>query len=119
VNTQKRSDLLSLHRALLSQWEKGVNELLVNYLSSGDLEKPVQLLALPTRLKRSYGKVLDQLPATRGDLVPLEERMKAIEDLLARVMQILEPKVEEPKGPTTATPAPRTRRYKAPNTAKP
>lgn len=112
-------DLLSLHRDLLSQWEKGVNEILVKYLSSGDLQKQAQLLALPAKMKRSYTKVLDRLPATRGDLVPLEERMKALEDLLARAVQMLESSVAEPQKPTTATRAPRTRSYKVPKNAQP
>lgn len=110
-------DLLSLHRDLLSQWETGVNEILVKYLSSGDLQKQAQLLAIPGKMKRSYSKVLDRFPATRGDLVPLEERMKALEDQLARALLILESTVTEPKKPTTATRAPRTRSYKAPRNA--
>ena len=63
-------DLLSLQRSLLSQWEKGLNELLVKQMSTSEFSKQAnQALSASPQLKKSLEK-LQELTLNMPSTIP-------------------------------------------------
>jgi type VI protein secretion system component VasK len=112
-------DFLALQRDLLSQWEKALNELMVQQMSTPEFSKQAnQLLTAGAPLKRSMEELKENAIATKGDVGRLEQRMKAIEDQLERAIVLLERAMPEEEGVAPTHSVARTKRFSSAKSVK-
>jgi len=105
-------DPLGLWRDMVTQWERGVNEVANRAMGSDEFSRAMhQVTSLTLRMQQTMGEAMNKslqalnLPS-RADFNALHERIGRIEETLAR----LEVKIASPEAPAQAPPRPaRTR----------
>jgi hypothetical protein len=111
---------MSLQRDLLSQWEKGLNEFMVQYMSKGEFGKQLsQLQGATSTLSKPMEKLQAHFLATKGDVARVEARLKSLEDLLGRALALLEQAAPEVIPAPPAPAVSRTKRYQRAKREKP
>jgi hypothetical protein len=115
------ADPFALTRDMVSQWEKGVNALLAQHMSTSEFAKQMhEAMATSEQSQAALKKVLAPMSiATKQDVAQIMSRLQAIEESLARVVDLVERLA--PKAESTPRPKPavaRTKRFSKADSAK-
>ena len=117
-------DPAALWREMLGQWEKGVNAMATQVMTTGEFSRDLnRVMGVTLRMQKAtqelLGRYFDALNLpTKDDLRAIGERLQVLEEQIGRVVEAVERMAgtEQSKVDTTAR-VRRTKRYRAP-TAK-
>jgi len=115
------TDPFALSRELVSQWERSVNDLLTQHMSSSEFGKQMNAaLASSEQTMKAIGSATAPLMvATKEDIAKLGKRLEAVEGQLARVTALLERLTPEAEGDAAPSRSiARTKRFSAADSKK-
>ena len=119
-------DPAALWREMLGQWEKGVNAMATQVMTTGEFSRDLnRVMGVTLRMQKAtqelLGRYFDALNLpTKDDLRAIGERLQAVEEQIGRVVEAVERMAgtEESKVDTTER-VRRTKRYRAPVAQRP
>lgn len=113
------TDPFAVQRELVSQWEKSVNALLTQHMSTSDFAKQMHEAIAASQTPKALGKLSGPASlATKEDVAKMGERLQAVEEQLGRVINMLEQMVPADDSAARHQVA-RTKRFAEPQSATP
>ena len=116
------TDPFALSREMVSQWEKGLNSLLTQHMSTSEFAKQMnEAMASSAQTMQALKKVLAPMSlATKDDVAQVGSRLQAIEEQLARAVALLERLAPEAdRSASLKRTVARTKRFAKADPAKP
>ena len=119
-------DPAALWREMLGQWEKGVNAMATQVMTTGEFSRDLnRVMGVTLRMQKAtqelLGRYFDALNLpTKDDLRAIGERLQVVEEQIGRVVEAVERMAgtEQSKVDTTER-VRRTKRYRAPVAQRP
>jgi hypothetical protein len=107
------NDPTALSREMLTQWERSMNELLTQHMSTAEFSKHMnESMKSTAEGMKALSKLLAPVsPATKDDIAQLSTRLHDLEEQVARAISLLESLVPTATALPPKHPVARTRRF--------
>ena len=121
MNEVPPDDPVALSRELLTQWERSVNDLLTQHMSTAEFSKQMnESMQSTSQGMKALAKMLAPVsPATKDDIAQLSRRLHDLEEQMNRALALLERLVPPDDALPPPRPVLRTRRFSAPESKVP